>query len=486
MATAQQIAAAKAKYPDIVNAVNRLASIGAQPAQASPEQWMSNWNAQSQANYDAAGPQIMATADMRRQATPSRSPVTLGPFPASQTPPQELAKAFAARRRQTPTTRLSAEELAANAAVMKDRRAIERDQRYQQKQFAKQARTFKRMAGLGYNDGLIAMPMMSPQDQFAMEMTRAAMQHGNQMDIDRLGLDRQQLENLNSQFQSQLGLNKTIAGNQFTLGQGQLDLQKTLGQGQLDVQKTLGQGQIDTQRELGLKGYDTQRQLGQQQADTARYGYDTQYDMADMQAQLAQAEQAQRAQQFAAQMERLTRQDDRQHAYNKRDFGRDVLEADRLFQQGTLQADRQDAYRRAELERLNRALQMQGNVQEHEMRMQDVPESRRGAMGILAGRPDLQAQYLAGGDMQDLASKINTQLTPEMRNQIMANSGGNYETIAQQLRMLGLNGSQLDKEFKQITGVSHWRHKYFGDTPRGLVGFFPGLFKPPALPGAEQ
>lgn len=481
MATAQQLAAAKAKYPQIVDAVNRLASLGAQqPAQTSPEQWMSNWNAQSQANYDAAGPEIMAAANMRRKSVPSRSPVTLGPFPSQQRPKiddqtQGLATAFRTSKSKM-TPRLSPDELAANAAMAKDRRAAEREARFQQKAFSKQARTFKRMAGMGYNDGLIAMPMMSPQDQFAMEMSRAAMQHGNQMDVDQLGLQRQQLDNLDSQFRQQMGLNRTIAGNQFQLGQGELDMRNKLGSRQLDVQS-----------ELGNKGYDTQRQLANTQADTARYGYDTQYDVADMEAQLQRSQQAMQAEQFAKQMDRLTRQDDRQHAYNKRDFSQGVSEADRMFQQGSTQADRQHAYRKMELERLNRALQMQGNMQEHEMSMQDMPESQRASLGILAGRPDLQAQMMGGADINDIANKMRN-LSAMDRQSIYENTGGDHNAVDQQLRMLGLPDTVMKEEFRRITGIPYAMYKAKSllqtaggamslATPGGVAKEIPGIVK---------
>lgn len=230
--TEQQRAALAAQYPDVVSAVNRLAAIQPQAAPAlTAQDFMSQWQAQRQANYDAAGPVLEAAATARRQAVNNRnSPsVTLGNGgePIVAAPPErteaDFQRAIAAvaqakaegKQRHKNRSKLTPEQLAANATAFRE---AKKTQAAQGGSLQQQASRFKRMMRLGYNDPITMSPTISPEDEFAMQMLR-------------------------QQFEA--GENQRVFGNQMS--QNQFDAQRTDAANALEMEKAKQRMQEENQ-----------------------------------------------------------------------------------------------------------------------------------------------------------------------------------------------------------------------------------------------
>lgn len=552
--TNQQRAAAAAKYPEIVAAVNRLASIAPATAPTSAPEWMTQWNARSQSNYDAAGPEILAAANTRRRASAPKGVVTLGPFPQAgpkqpTAPPKsaaELAAAFQAAkaavqarggaRRIEP--RLSPDELAANAAAAQDRRRAEQVARDQRKAFSREARTFKRMAGLGYRDGIMAMPMMSPRDQFEMEMARANTAHGQQMDVSRLGLDQQQLRELARQFDANTGLNRDQLNLNRELGTGEIDVRRQAAQAmaqneaariasqekvgmsandvaklQVEMQRALGEQENKTRELLGMQGLKTNEAIAGMQTDAQKYGVDANYELGmsglsnqlelgrgelgvqrdqvknqfelgrglqevqrlqtenqlkgilagqDTQKDLAQLADSfnreqlkQQGSQFDATMDFRGTQAEREHYYNKRDFQQGVQQSLNDFNLRKNAQEQNFQLNKGRLAQGDQELAMREQELQQKLRNSNVTDREKAAMIAFGDRPDLQARALAGDDLNKLASEMHSNLDRNTRMQILQVSGGDPAKIEQALRMTGLSGDALAKEYERMTGLSY-------------------------------
>lgn len=296
--TEQQRAALAAKYPDVVAAVNRLGQIQSAPSQA-PQDFMASWNAQRQANYDAAGPVLEAAASARRQATMRRnSPgVTLGDGIALEqvAPPErteadflravaavEEAKA-AGKGRHKNRSKLTADQLAANATAYRE---AKRAQEQAGGSFQQQARRFKRMARLGHNDPITAQAMMTPQDQFDMELIRRQFEaeqgqnrFRNEMAVDVFNADRQDAAAREALIANNMQHQQGIDTRQMTVEEARAKAQEEIARQQQNLAQQQQQFQ-ESSFGRRMDEIETQGQWDRQQGDRVfeRQGAQQQFD----------------------------------------------------------------------------------------------------------------------------------------------------------------------------------------------------------------
>lgn len=306
------------QYPEIAAALDQISASAANydasrrkpKAKSSPQEWMQEWNARSRRNQQAAEGEILGLANTRRQAIRQRnSPgVTIGAPYQERSRPAERTDADAASAwgrvdaanaaglgRHQNRSKLSPAELQANAMAFAQAKAAEKQAGGS---FQQQARRFKRMAGLGYRDGLIAGSDLSPQDRWKMEMLRAQFDANqnqqwfeNQMAQGQFGLQERQFDRQGNQQQFE----NQMAQDRFGLSKEELAAQREMARQQMEYQQRMGDRTLGLS-ERQLSGEEAQQEFRRQQAQrefeaqqaSTQFGQSMQADQFELQRKLAE------------------------------------------------------------------------------------------------------------------------------------------------------------------------------------------------------